>query len=152
MHQFCQIENLFKVQSSGLRRSALSAGMRWSSYLSGTKWIWLKAGITFFDFASLILDISEVSVADGEAKAREWGVLFMETSAKEGVSIKPLFSKIAKKLPGATSQTLRPNEESPQKNYHHSTRWHLIQLCSFIHAPPIRGRKTTLLAIADYGI
>jgi len=62
-----------------------------------------------------LADQREVSVADGEAKAREWNVMFMETSAKAGIQIKPLFKKIATALPGVTpSQTLRTQEEVVQ--------------------------------------
>mmetsp|Transcript_6772 Transcript_6772/g.23127 ORF Transcript_6772/g.23127 Transcript_6772/m.23127 type:complete len:96 (+) Transcript_6772:482-769(+) len=42
----------------------------------------------------------EVSAAEGEAKAREAGVLFMETSAKAGLNIKQLFRRLATALPG----------------------------------------------------
>ena len=42
-----------------------------------------------------------MSVEEGEEKAREMGVLFIETSAKAGYNIKPLFQKLATTLPGA---------------------------------------------------
>jgi len=48
-------------------------------------------------------DLSEkrsVSVEEGEAKATELNVLFIETSAKAGFNIKGLFRKIALSLPG----------------------------------------------------
>ena len=48
-------------------------------------------------------DLSEkrhVSLEDAEAKAKEHGVIFIETSAKGGVNIKALFRKIANALPG----------------------------------------------------
>eukprot|EP01122_Echinamoeba_exundans_P003699 TRINITY_DN13775_c0_g1_i1.p1 TRINITY_DN13775_c0_g1~~TRINITY_DN13775_c0_g1_i1.p1 ORF type:complete len:221 (-),score=60.06 TRINITY_DN13775_c0_g1_i1:72-734(-) len=41
-----------------------------------------------------------VSFEDGEAKSNEWGVLFIETSAKVGFNIKALFRKVASALPG----------------------------------------------------
>ncbi|CAK9176628.1 unnamed protein product [Ilex paraguariensis] len=37
---------------------------------------------------------------EGDAKAQEFGILFIETSAKAGFNIKPLFRKIAAALPG----------------------------------------------------
>ncbi|KAK1391968.1 RAB GTPase H1E [Heracleum sosnowskyi] len=42
----------------------------------------------------------QVSIEDGDAKSRETGVMFMETSAKAGFNIKPLFRKVAAALPG----------------------------------------------------
>ncbi len=41
-----------------------------------------------------------MSTEEGDAKAREAGVLFIETSAKAGFNIKALFRKIAAALPG----------------------------------------------------
>ncbi len=46
-----------------------------------------------------------MSTDDGERKAREDGVLFMETSAKGGYNIKQLFRKLATTLPGASAAT-----------------------------------------------
>ncbi|ANB11724.1 Rab family GTPase YPT6 [Sugiyamaella lignohabitans] len=45
-------------------------------------------------------DKREVSVEDGEAKAKEMGVIFIETSAKAGHNVKNLFKKVAMELPG----------------------------------------------------
>lgn len=45
-------------------------------------------------------DERHVSTEDGEARAKELDILFMETSAKAGFNIKPLFRKIAQSLPG----------------------------------------------------
>lgn len=42
----------------------------------------------------------QVTAEEGEAKAKELGVLHIETSAKGGVNIKALFRKIASSLPG----------------------------------------------------
>lgn len=41
-----------------------------------------------------------MSFEDGEAKATEHQVLFIETSAKVGFNIKALFRKVASALPG----------------------------------------------------
>ena len=41
-----------------------------------------------------------MSIEEGDAKARELGVMFIETSAKAGFNIKALFRKIAAALPG----------------------------------------------------
>ncbi|AQK41623.1 Ras-related protein RABH1b [Zea mays] len=42
----------------------------------------------------------KVSTDEGEAKAQEHGAMFMETSAKAGFNVKPLFRKIAGSLLG----------------------------------------------------
>jgi Ras-related protein Rab-6A len=42
----------------------------------------------------------QVSVEEGETKAKEHDILFIETSAKAGFNIKALFRKIAAALPG----------------------------------------------------
>lgn len=47
-----------------------------------------------------LIDKRQVSIEEGDAKAREFGVMFIETSAKAGFNIKALFRKIAAALPG----------------------------------------------------
>ncbi|KAH6760158.1 RAB GTPase-like protein H1E [Perilla frutescens var. hirtella] len=47
-----------------------------------------------------LVDKRQVSIEEGDIKAREFGVMFVETSAKAGFNIKPLFRKIAAALPG----------------------------------------------------
>jgi Ras-related protein Rab-6A len=42
----------------------------------------------------------QVSIEEGEAKAKEHGIMFIETSAKAGFNVKALFRKIAAALPG----------------------------------------------------
>jgi len=42
----------------------------------------------------------QVSIEEGDARARELGVAFVETSAKAGFNVKALFRKIAASLPG----------------------------------------------------
>eukprot|EP00755_Sulcionema_specki_P004087 Sspe_Gene.29198::Locus_13726_Transcript_1_1_Confidence_1.000_Length_843::g.29198::m.29198/K07893/RAB6A; Ras-related protein Rab-6A len=46
-------------------------------------------------------DTREVSIEEGEAKAKELGVMFIETSAKTGYNVKVLFRKVANSLPAA---------------------------------------------------
>lgn len=50
-----------------------------------------------------LVERREVSVEEGDARAREAGVMFIETSAKAGFNIKALFRKIAAALPGMDS-------------------------------------------------
>ncbi|KAL8151881.1 hypothetical protein V2J09_021689 [Rumex salicifolius] len=47
-----------------------------------------------------LVDKRQVSIEEGESKARDAGIMFMETSAKAGFNIKPLFRNIASSLPG----------------------------------------------------
>ncbi|XP_047978738.1 ras-related protein RABH1e-like [Salvia hispanica] len=47
-----------------------------------------------------LVEKRQVSIEEGDIKARESGVMFVETSAKAGFNIKPLFRKIAAALPG----------------------------------------------------
>jgi GTPase SAR1 family protein len=42
----------------------------------------------------------QVNTEEGQALAKELGVLFIETSAKAGVNIKQLFQNLAQSLPG----------------------------------------------------
>ncbi|KAL1920408.1 uncharacterized protein VTP21DRAFT_785 [Calcarisporiella thermophila] len=45
-------------------------------------------------------DKRQVSTEEGEKKAKEYNVMFIETSAKAGHNVKALFRKIAQALPG----------------------------------------------------
>lgn len=53
----------------------------------------------------------QVSIEEGEAKAQEYGVMFIETSAREGFNIKALFRKIAAALPGMDEATAAKQED-----------------------------------------
>jgi Ras-related protein Rab-6A len=53
----------------------------------------------------------QVSVEEGEAKAKALDILFIETSARAGYNIKTMFRKLAMALPGMESSQL-PNESS----------------------------------------
>lgn len=46
-------------------------------------------------------DCRQVSAEEGEVKAKELGLVFMETSAKTGHNVKALFTRVAQALPGA---------------------------------------------------
>jgi len=51
-------------------------------------------------------DLSEkrqVSIEEGERKAKELNVMFIETSAKAGYNVKQLFRRVAAALPGLES-------------------------------------------------
>ncbi|GLI60482.1 hypothetical protein VaNZ11_002641 [Volvox africanus] len=58
-----------------------------------------------------LVDKRQVSIEEGDAKARELNVNFIETSAKAGLNIKALFRKIAAALPGMDSVTQNKQEQ-----------------------------------------
>jgi len=82
-----------------------------ASFVNSTKWIAeVKAERGGDVIIALVgnktdLDGREVSAAEGEAKAKEEGVMFIETSAKAGFNVKVLFRKIAAALPGLETPT-----------------------------------------------
>lgn len=49
-------------------------------------------------------------------KAGELKVQFIETSAKVGINIKPLFKDLAATLPGVGSETTKPSREEADSN------------------------------------
>lgn len=54
----------------------------------------------------VIVLFSQVSVEEGEARAKEHEIMFIETSAKAGFNIKALFRKVASALPGMENTVL----------------------------------------------
>lgn len=57
-------------------------------------------------------DKRQVSTEEGERKAKELNVMFIETSAKAGYNVKQLFRRVAAALPGMDSTTeSKPSEE-----------------------------------------
>lgn len=58
-----------------------------------------------------LVDKRQVSIEEGDAKAREFNVMFIETSAKAGFNIKALFRKIAAALPGMESLSAAKQED-----------------------------------------
>ncbi|RRT68495.1 hypothetical protein BHE74_00012656 [Ensete ventricosum] len=79
-----------------------------------------------FWFSYSKFDVSrQVSTEEGEAKSREFGVMFIETSAKAGFNIKlddmfehwqPLFRKIAASLPGMETLASTKQEDMVDVN------------------------------------
>ena len=53
----------------------------------------------------------KVSTEEGEKKASEMGVMFIETSAKAGYNVKQLFRRVAAALPGMEAQTTKDMHE-----------------------------------------
>ncbi|CAA0838146.1 Ras-related protein RABH1e [Striga hermonthica] len=63
-----------------------------------------------------LVDKRQVSVDEGDTKARESGLIFIETSARVGFNIKPLFRKIAAALPGMERFTSAKQEDMVEVN------------------------------------
>lgn len=57
-------------------------------------------------------DKRQVTTEEGEKKAKEFKVMFIETSAKAGHNVKTLFKRIAQALPGMEGTMNEPNSES----------------------------------------
>ncbi|EPS72171.1 hypothetical protein M569_02585 [Genlisea aurea] len=57
-----------------------------------------------------LVDKRQVSIQEGEAKARDLNVMFIETSAKAGFNVKALFQKIAGALPGMETSSVGNRE------------------------------------------
>ncbi|XP_019416581.1 PREDICTED: ras-related protein RABH1e-like isoform X1 [Lupinus angustifolius] len=58
-----------------------------------------------------LVDKRQVEIEEGEAMSREFGIMFIETSAKAGFNIKPLFRKIATALPGMETLSSTKHED-----------------------------------------
>ncbi|XP_076907761.1 ras-related protein RABH1e-like [Bidens hawaiensis] len=63
-----------------------------------------------------LVDKRKVSIEEGDGKAREHGVMFVETSAKAGFNIKPLFRKIVAALPGMETLSSTKQEDMVDVN------------------------------------
>ncbi|KAH7578584.1 hypothetical protein JRO89_XS01G0401700 [Xanthoceras sorbifolium] len=63
-----------------------------------------------------LVEKRQVSIEEGEAKSRELNVMFIETSAKAGFNIKPLFRKIAAALPGMETLSSTKQEDMVDVN------------------------------------
>merc|ERR1712010_71008 len=55
-----------------------------------------------------LADKRQVSIDEGERKAKELNVMFIETSAKAGYNVKQLFRKVAAALPGMEDTVAAP--------------------------------------------
>ncbi len=57
-----------------------------------------------------LADKRQVTTEEGEQKAKELNVMFIETSAKAGHNVKQLFRRVAAALPGMESQPKSTDE------------------------------------------
>ncbi|XP_076938063.1 ras-related protein RABH1e-like [Bidens hawaiensis] len=87
------------------------------SFLNTAKWIEVRTErgtdviIVLVGNKTDLGDKRQVSLEEGDGKAREFGVMFIETSAKAGFNIKPLFRKIAGALPGMETLSSTKQED-----------------------------------------
>ncbi|XP_035290200.1 ras-related protein Rab-6A isoform X1 [Anguilla rostrata] len=58
-----------------------------------------------------LADKRQVSIEEGERKAKELNVMFIETSAKAGYNVKQLFRRVAAALPGMESTQDKTRED-----------------------------------------
>ncbi|XP_051539706.1 ras-related protein Rab-6A isoform X2 [Xyrauchen texanus] len=58
-----------------------------------------------------LADKRQVSIEEGEKKAKELSVMFIETSAKAGYNVKQLFRRVAAALPGMESTQDKSRED-----------------------------------------
>lgn len=84
-----------------------------ASFLSTAKWIDEVRNERGNDVILVLVgnktdqsDKRQVSIEEGEAKAKEHDIMFIETSAKAGFNVKALFRKIAAALPGMENSTI----------------------------------------------
>ncbi|CAF0951755.1 unnamed protein product [Adineta ricciae] len=68
-----------------------------------------------------LADKRQVSTEDGERKAKELNVMFIETSAKAGYNVKQLFRRVAAALPGMETPERRPEDLIEVKLNNHSS-------------------------------
>jgi GTPase SAR1 family protein len=61
-----------------------------------------------------LADKRQVSMEEGETRAKEHDVMFIETSAKVGFNVKALFRKVASALPGMENSQLAKTPDSNQ--------------------------------------
>ena len=61
----------------------------------------------------------QVNTEEGQQKAEELNIRFVETSAKVGINVKQLFKDLANTLPGVGSATptTKPEEENTQGGF-----------------------------------
>ena len=84
----------------------------------------------------------QVGTDEGQALAKELGVMFIETSAKAGLNIKQLFQNLAQSLPGmekqAVAQTSKKAENPVEPPSHVSHGGLTLQ----VNKPPVAKPKS----------
>eukprot|EP00294_Goniomonas_avonlea_P009175 CAMPEP_0114565172 /NCGR_PEP_ID=MMETSP0114-20121206/14152_1 /TAXON_ID=31324 /ORGANISM="Goniomonas sp, Strain m" /LENGTH=216 /DNA_ID=CAMNT_0001751369 /DNA_START=19 /DNA_END=669 /DNA_ORIENTATION=- len=64
----------------------------------------------------------QVSIEEGEEKARRHNIMFIETSAQAGMNIKALFRKLAAALPGMENLSLPKDSDLTEVHLHPQTQ------------------------------
>ncbi|KAI8086910.1 P-loop containing nucleoside triphosphate hydrolase protein [Gilbertella persicaria] len=92
------------------------------SFMNTTKWIddvraerGNEAIVVLVGNKTDLNEKREVTTEEGEKKAKELNVMFIETSAKAGHNVKTLFRRIAQALPGINSNSPTEQKEQMQK-------------------------------------
>ncbi|KAI8875295.1 ras-domain-containing protein [Backusella circina FSU 941] len=92
------------------------------SFLSTSKWIedvraerGNEAIVVLVGNKTDLNEKREVTVEEGEKKAKELNTMFVETSAKAGFNVKILFRKVAQALPCMSNNQTTDQKESMQK-------------------------------------
>jgi len=100
-----------------------------ASFVNTAKWIEDVRGERGTDVIMMLVgnktdlaDKRQVSIEEAEAKAKEFDIMFVETSAKMGFNIKALFRKIATALPGVTEYEVAPIGIDPDVVLHPETQ------------------------------
>lgn len=89
-----------------------------TSFMNTSKWVDDVRGERGNDVIIVLVgnktdlnDKRQVTTEEGEKKAKDFKVMFIETSAKAGHNVKPLFKKIAQALPGMEGSMPDQNTE-----------------------------------------
>ncbi|XP_016412101.1 ras-related protein Rab-6A-like isoform X2 [Sinocyclocheilus rhinocerous] len=82
-----------------------------------------------------LADKRQVSIEEGERKAKELNVMFIETSAKAGYNVKQLFRRVAAALPGMESTQDKSREDSILHAYVHKLTYVIAHLQSLVLVP-----------------
>uniref|UniRef100_A0A0D9VQK7 Uncharacterized protein n=1 Tax=Leersia perrieri TaxID=77586 RepID=A0A0D9VQK7_9ORYZ len=121
-------------------RDSSVAVIVYDSFLNTSKWIeevntqrGADVLIVLVGNKTDLVDKRQVSTDEGEAKAQEHGAMFLETSAKAGFNIKPLFRKIAASLPGMDAHSSTKQEDMVDINLRPATS---------VSTPPGAGAQT----------
>jgi GTPase SAR1 family protein len=120
-NSFCIIKALSYPASFFLKFVLHAVGRQ--SFLNTSKWIEevrTERGsdviIVLVGNKTDLVDKRQVSIEEGEGKAKDLGVMFIETSAKAGFNIKALFRKIAAALPGMETLSSAKQEDMVDVN------------------------------------
>ncbi|XP_071710931.1 ras-related protein RABH1e-like [Rutidosis leptorrhynchoides] len=100
----------------------------WQSFMNTANWIeqvrneqGIDAIIVLVGNKAELVDKRQVSTDEGDAKAKEYNTIFVETDAKTGANVKLLFRKICCALPGMETISSNKQEDVVDENPKSST-------------------------------